>query len=131
MKTLYLRIYLTVVAVLLLFALGSGWLVQRKLEQERTRLQSDSSQRLAAWAELLQNALPAADAPADEQAQAVLDWSSRLRMPLALDDGSGQRIVTSPAFARFTGMAPVDGPGGDRPPPPDGDGPPRPPPVME
>lgn len=131
MKTLYLRIYLTVVAVLLLFALASGWLVQRNFEVERARFEAGANERLLAWAELLQNALPAADTPADDQAAAVLDWSSRLRMPLALDDGSGQRIVTSPAFARFTGMAAVDGPGGNRPPPPDGDGPPRPAPVME
>ena len=37
MKTLTLRIYLTVVAVLLLFALTSGWLFQRHLERERTQ----------------------------------------------------------------------------------------------
>jgi len=32
------------------------------------------------------NALPAVDAPREEQSQALLEWSSRLRMPLALDD---------------------------------------------
>ncbi len=101
MKTLYLRIYLTVVAVLLLFALGSGWLVQRKLEQERTRFQSDSSQRLAAWAELLQNALPPPEAPLAEQSAALLDWSERLRLPLALDDATGRRIAEAPEFARW------------------------------
>ncbi len=130
MKTLYLRIYLTVVAVLLLFALASGWLVQRNFEIERARFEAGTTERLLAWAELLQNALPAAEAPPGDQAAALLDWSSRLRMPLALDDKGGQRIVTAPAFARFTGMAPVDGPDGERS-PPDADGPPRPPPVIE
>src|SRR5439155_772871 len=37
MRTLTLRIYLTVVAVLLLFAFASGWIFQRQIEQERTR----------------------------------------------------------------------------------------------
>ena len=35
MKSLYLRIYLTVVAVLLLFALAAGWLFKRNIEEER------------------------------------------------------------------------------------------------
>lgn len=101
MKTLYLRIYLTVVAVLLLFALASGWLLQRNLEHERERFQSDSSQRLAAWAELLQNALPPPEAPLAEQSAALLDWSERLRLPLALDDATGRRIAEAPDFARW------------------------------
>jgi len=111
-RTLYLRIYLTVVAVLLLFALVSGWLLQRNIEQERERFQASASARLTAWAELLQSALPAADDPPDEQAQALLDWSQRLRVPLALDDAAGRRIATAPSFARFTGLQP--GPAGRR-----------------
>ena len=98
MRTLYLRIYLTVVAVLLLFALVSGWLLQRNIEQERERFQASATARLTAWSELLQNALPGADEPPDEQAQALLDWSQRLRVPLALDDAAGRR-------ARPTGRA--------------------------
>ncbi len=43
MKTLYLRIYLTVVAVLLLFALVSGWLLQRNIEHERIRVEASGS----------------------------------------------------------------------------------------
>lgn len=39
MKSLYLRIYVTVVAVLLLFAAVSGWLVQRHIDQERVRFE--------------------------------------------------------------------------------------------
>ena len=151
MRTLYLRIYLTVVAVLLLFALVSGWLLQRNIEQERQRFQASASTRLTAWSELLQNALPGADEAPGEQAQALLDWSQRLRVPLALDDAAGRRIATAPSFARVTGMPPPEppgepgGPGADvgpppRPPhaggpwhaegarhggPPDADGPPR------
>ena len=37
MKSLYLRIYATVVVVLLLFALVSGWIVERHLDDERAR----------------------------------------------------------------------------------------------
>lgn len=100
MRTLYLRIYATVVAAVLLFALFSGWLLQHKLEQERAQFQQASSERLQAWADLLQGALPTAEAPVDEQAQALLEWSQRLRWPLAMDDARGQRIVTSPSFER-------------------------------
>ncbi|WP_428422897.1 sensor histidine kinase [Methylibium sp.] len=121
MKTLYLRIYLTVVAVLLLFALVSGWLLQRNIEHERTRFEASGNERLVAWGELLQNALPPADASRAEQGQALLEWSSRLRMPLALDDEQGQRIATSQAFARW-----IDAPGGPDEPPPAGER--RPPP---
>jgi hypothetical protein len=65
MKTLALRIYLAVVTVLLLFALSAGWLAQRNLEHERLRFQSQSANndRMAAWAELLENSLPKGDAP--------------------------------------------------------------------
>ena len=84
MRTLTLRIYLTVVAVLALFAFASGWVVQRHLEQERTRAESVMSDRMAAWGELIQRSLPGADAPRDDQAAALRDWSQRLRLPLAL-----------------------------------------------
>ena len=63
MKSLYLRIYLTVVAVLLLFAAVSGWVFQRHLEQERVRVEGLVSDRTAAWGDLLQRALPGAEAP--------------------------------------------------------------------
>ena len=100
MKSLYLRIYLTVVAVLLLFAAVSGWVFQRHLEQERVRVEGLVSDRTAAWGDLLQRALPGAEAPVDEQAMAVRDWSQRLRLALALDDPTGQRIVATDLFLR-------------------------------
>ena len=100
MKTLYLRIYLTVVAVLLLFALVAGWLLQRNLEHERGRFERAAGDRMQAWGELLQGALPPPGATPEEQAEALLEWAQRLRLPLALDNTDGQRIVTSPAFER-------------------------------
>ena len=103
MKTLTLRIYLTVVAVLLLFALTSGWLFQRHLERERTQAESVLSDRMAAWGELIQRSLPGAEAPPADQAAALLEWSQRLRLPLALDSPVGQRIGTSESYQRRSG----------------------------
>ena len=75
MRTLTLRIYLTVVAVLLLFAFGSGWLFQNRIEQERSRAQNVLGERMEAWADLIQRSLPGVPAPVKEQAAAVRDWS--------------------------------------------------------
>ena len=100
MRSLYLRIYLTVVAALALFALVSGWLVQQHLDQERRRFELSAQDRVAAWAELLQRSLPGPDEPPEEQAQALRDWSQRLRLPLALDNAQGERIGASEAFLR-------------------------------
>jgi hypothetical protein len=58
MRSLYLRIYLTVVAALALFALVSGWLVQRHLEDQRVRAEGAVRERVEAWGELLQRSLP-------------------------------------------------------------------------
>jgi signal transduction histidine kinase len=99
-KTLYLRIYLTVVAVLALFALGSGWLVQRHLEQEHREAMRLVEERVAAWAEIVDRSLPAAEAPAQQQASALEEWSQRLRLPMALDDARGLRIAASESFER-------------------------------
>ena len=100
MRSLYLRIYLTVVAALLLFALVSGWLVQRHVEEQRVRAEGNARDRAAAWADLLQRSLPPADAPREEQAAALRDWAQRLRLPMALDDAQGVRIGASDFFAR-------------------------------
>jgi signal transduction histidine kinase len=101
MKTLALRIYLAVVAVLLLFALATGWLAQRNLERELQHHQARSAnqERSAAWAELLENSLPPATASEMAQREALLDWAQRLRMPMALDNVKGQRIATSPLLS--------------------------------
>jgi signal transduction histidine kinase len=100
MKSLYLRIYATVCVVLLLFALVSGFVVERHLDQESARNEQVVSDRLGAWAELLGNSLPSANAPVEEQAAAMRDWSQRLRVPLALDAPSGERIFASESFLR-------------------------------
>ena len=100
MRSLYLRIYLTVLLALGLFALASGWLVQRHFEHERERFAASAQQRADAWGELLQRALPGASAAPHEQAAALNEWAGRLRLALALDDARGQRIGTSDAFQR-------------------------------
>ena len=100
MSSLYLRIYVTLVVVLLLFASASGWLFQHHLEQERGRADSVLTERMGAWAELIQRSLPGQDAPPAEQASALRDWSQRLRLPLALDSATGQRIASSESFLR-------------------------------
>jgi hypothetical protein len=92
MRSLYLRIYLTVVAALALFALVSGWLVQRHLEEQRVLAEGAVRERVEAWGELLQRSLPPPEAAAEEQVAAVRDWSQRLRVPMALDDAGGKRV---------------------------------------
>lgn len=100
MKSLYLRIWLTVVAALALFALVSAWMWQRHLDQERVRFEVAAGERVAAWAELVQRALPGAFAPQAEQAEALREWSARLRVPMALDDRRGERIAASESYLR-------------------------------
>ena len=110
MSSLYFRIYLTVLAALALFAGVSGWVVQRHLEGEREEqrifMQDAVRERAEAWGELLQRALPPTSAPREEQAAALLEWSQRLRLPMALDDPDGRRIAASESFQRRE----VDGP---------------------
>ena len=100
MKNLYLRIYATVVVLLLLFAAASGWIFQRHMEQERVRAESVLTERMGAWAELIQRSLPGHDQPIDDQAAALREWSQRLRLPLALDSEKGDRIAESESFVR-------------------------------
>jgi signal transduction histidine kinase len=100
MKSLYLRVWLTVVAALALFALGSGWLLQQHVERERGRAEALASERLAAWGDLIQRSLPTASAPDFEQTEALQEWSQRLHVPLALDDARGRRVTASESFER-------------------------------
>jgi signal transduction histidine kinase len=114
MRSLYLRIYLTVVAALALFAVVSGWVVQRHFEsqreEQRAMMQGAVRERAEAWGDLLQRAMPPADAPAADQVAALREWSQRLRMPMALDDAAGTRLGASDSFARRE--ADTTGPGG-------------------
>jgi signal transduction histidine kinase len=100
LKSLYVRIYLTLVALLLAFAFGSAWLFQRHIEQERGNVELAAGERLNAMAGLLKLALPPATAPRAEQAAVFADWGQRLRMPLALEDANGKRIATTQMFQR-------------------------------
>ena len=100
MKSLYLRIYLTVVLALGLFAAVSGWLVQRHLDEQRARAEDVLRDRMSAWAELLQRTLPPPQASVPEQQQALNEWSQRLRVPLAMDDAQGLRVAASDSFLR-------------------------------
>lgn len=100
MRNLYLRIYATVVVVLLLFAGASGWVFQRHMDQERVRAEAVLTERMGAWAELIQRSLPGNDQPVDDQAAALREWSTRLRLPLALDSDKGARIAESDSFLR-------------------------------
>jgi signal transduction histidine kinase len=106
LRSLYLRIWLTVVAVLALFALASSWLWQRHVEQERVRVETAAQGRAEAWADLLERSLPPASAPREEQAAALREWSQRLRLPMALDDERGERIAASEAWMRREAEAP-------------------------
>jgi signal transduction histidine kinase len=103
MKTLALRIYLAVVAVLLVFALVTAWLAQHNMEHERTQVQSQAAwtERAAAWGELIENSLPPVAAEEDEQARVFLDWAERLRLPMALDNEQGERIATAPMMDKL------------------------------
>jgi signal transduction histidine kinase len=115
MRSLYLRIYLTVVTVLALFALVSGWLVQRHLEEQRLavevtvreRNEGAARDRAEAWGDLLERAMPAATATLPEQTAALREWSQRLRLPMALDDAKGQRIAASESFLQRDYGTPV------------------------
>lgn len=100
MKSLYLRIYLTLVVLLMAFAFGSGWLFQRQMEQERGNADAAATERLTAIAQLIYHALPAADAPREQQAEALLEWGQRLRMALSLTDTKGERIAANDLFEK-------------------------------
>jgi signal transduction histidine kinase len=110
LKSLYLRIWLTVVTALALFALASGWLLNRHLDQERQRAEAMLTERMAAWGDLIQNSIPGPGASAEEQTSALREWSRRLRVPLALHDAHGQRIGASESYLRRE----AEGPGGPR-----------------
>jgi signal transduction histidine kinase len=100
MRSLTLRIYLTVVLALALFALVSGLFMRSHLEDQRTRFEGAVQERVAAWGELLERSLPPAEASLAEQAAALSDWSDRLRLPMALDAADGTRIAASASFLR-------------------------------
>ena len=100
MKSLYLRIYLTLVALLLAFAFGSAWLFQRQIEHERVLNDAQANERLASMGLLLHHALPPVTAPASAQADAVRDWGQRLRIAVALFSPAGELVGESELYER-------------------------------
>lgn len=100
MKSLVLRIYVSLVAVLLLFAGVSGWLVNRHFEAERAAVRQALADRAAAWSQFVRDALPAPGAPDAEQAEGLMALARNLRLPLALESTDGRRLATSETFER-------------------------------
>jgi signal transduction histidine kinase len=105
-KSLYLRIWLTVVLALASFAAVSAFFVQRHVTAERERMDTTVRERVEAWADLLERSLPPASAPEAEQAAGLRDWALKLAVPLALDTADGRRIAASEAFLRRETEAP-------------------------
>ena len=100
-RSLYLRIYLTVVVVLLVFALIAAVLFRRHAAAEETRFESAVLERTRTMAALIERSLPPASAPEDTQREVLLDWSRQLKLPLALDDASGRRIAEPEPYRRI------------------------------
>jgi hypothetical protein len=114
MKTLALRIYLTVVAVLLVFALVTGWLAQRQswiTSAPRCSRRRPGPSALPPGASCLKTACRPSVAPKKMQARVFLEWADRLRLPMALDNRLRQThchlalLAGSPcAFQRLVSM---------------------------
>ena len=100
MHSLYLRIYLTVVASLALFAIVSGWVLQRHFEAQRITVEGGVRDRAVALSELIERAMPGPETPVAEQVAALRDWSQRLRLPMALDNANGRRLGASDSYSR-------------------------------
>lgn len=109
MKSLYIRIYATLVVVLLLFALVAGWIFSRNMAHRRAEFDAEIRERVNAWADLAMENLPAASTSEGEQREALIAWSARLGVPMALDDAGGKRIATSTGFAREEERARTNG----------------------
>ena len=89
MKRLYLQVYLTVVASLLLVVLAAGAMWRLTIET------GPASQAFEVAGEVAAAALPAADAPRDVQQQALEKLAVRLHADLALFDTERERIAAA------------------------------------
>jgi signal transduction histidine kinase len=99
LRHLYLNIYVTVVMVLMVFALVAMLIVRYHTAEQHGQIErAVIHERMSAWVELLEHSLPPAEAPSTEQAQALLTWAQRLRMGIALDDAAGNRLATSALY---------------------------------
>lgn len=97
-RSLYLNIYLTVITVMLVFALVAGTMVRRHGEADRARIEAAMAERSVAWAGLIEKSLPPATADEAEQRAALLEAGDRLRTELALETADGRRIAATPSF---------------------------------
>lgn len=97
-RSLYLNIYFTVVAVLLVFALVAGVLVRERALGERRRMDEAMAERAAAMGLVIGQGLPPNTAPDAEQARALTESAQRVQMGLALESADGRRIATTPDF---------------------------------
>jgi signal transduction histidine kinase len=89
MKRLYLQVYLTVVASLLLVVLAAGAMWRFTVEA------GPASQAFEMAGEVAAAALPAADAPREVQQQALERLAARLHADLALFDAGRERIAAA------------------------------------
>jgi signal transduction histidine kinase len=89
MKRLYLQVYITVVASLLLVVLAAGAMWRLTLEA------GPASQAFELAGEVAAAALPAADAPREAQQQALEKLAARLHADLALFDAGRERIAAA------------------------------------
>jgi signal transduction histidine kinase len=87
MRRLYLQLYLTVVASLVVFAIAAGWLWRVLVEV------APPPQTYALAAEIAQGALPPADAPRDAQQAALERLSARGQVNIALFAPDGTEIA--------------------------------------
>jgi signal transduction histidine kinase len=87
MKRLYLQIYVTIVAILLIVIVSIAGLGRLAFDE------SHFDDMLAVAGELATKALPAADAPAERQQQAIMDLRARLRVDLALYSRDGRLVA--------------------------------------
>lgn len=110
-RSLYLNIYLTVITVLLVFALVAGVTVQRRGDAERSRFESAMAERGVAWAGLIEKTMPPSTANVDEQRAALIDAGSRLSTELALETAEGQRIAATAHYDRDVVRGTGTGPG--------------------
>jgi len=89
MKRLYLQVYLTVVASLILVVLAAGAMWRFTVEA------GPASQAFDLAGEVAGAALPAADAPREVQQQALENLAARLHADLALFDAGRERIAAA------------------------------------
>lgn len=100
MKSLFWRIYLTILVCLLVFGAAVFWLANQRIERAENRLERWEQTQLQELQAAAQDWLPAADAPPRQQARALRQLSREMRRPLALDDAQGNRIAESRSYRR-------------------------------